>query len=88
MSESPKEYTIGRTQAGGLEGLGTLWVSLQESSFPPTTGVKERLWGRLHLPLTPLRMSYTIVLSAVTDIGLSQCGRDDLCTIEVAHCTC
>ena len=37
---------------------------------------------------TPLRMSYTIVLSAVADIGRSQCGRYDLRAIEVAHYTC
>jgi MOSC domain-containing protein YiiM len=61
---------IGLTQAGGLEGLGTLWVSLQESSFQPvvggrvpsgrrpTTGRRGCLWGRLHLPHAPLRKSY------------------------------
>jgi hypothetical protein len=45
---------------GGLEGPGTLWATLQETSFPLVVGGKaaynERetdIKGRLHLP-TPL----------------------------------
>src|SRR5215211_2095098 len=64
-----RTYAVG-VVAGGLEGPGTLWVSLQHPSFPASCGAAQRAPGRHNQPekgnlgeakppqTPPLRKSY------------------------------